>query len=62
MNLAPAAASLLMVTDPPSLGYTSSTESEALRAPRRYSMVESITLGVEFALSSYNWTRQLRGF
>jgi hypothetical protein len=50
------------VTDPFSLGYTSSTESEALRAPRRYSMVEYITLGVEFALPSYTLTRQLRGF
>jgi hypothetical protein len=42
-TLAPAAASLSMVTYPLSLGYTCSTESEALRAPRRYSMVESIT-------------------
>jgi hypothetical protein len=32
---------------PISLGYTSSTESEALRAPRHYSMVEyMITLGL----------------
>ena len=51
-----------MVTDPVSLGYTSSTEPEALKAPRRYSMVETITLGVEFALPSYTWKRQLRGF
>jgi hypothetical protein len=38
-TLAPAAASLSMVTDPFSFGYTSSTESEALRAPRRFSIV-----------------------
>jgi hypothetical protein len=43
-TLAPAAASLSMVTDPLSLGYTSSTESEALRAPQSCSMVEYITL------------------
>jgi hypothetical protein len=53
-TLVPAAASLSMVTDAFSLGYTSSTESEALRA-------EYITLGVDFALTSYTWTRQLRG-
>jgi hypothetical protein len=47
---------------PLSLVYTSFTESEALRAQRRYSMVEYITLGMEFALPSYTWTRQLRGF
>jgi hypothetical protein len=41
--------SLSMVTDHFSLGYTSST-FRSLRAPRRCSMVEYITLGVEFAL------------
>jgi hypothetical protein len=54
-TLVPAAASLSMVTDPFSLGYTSSTESEALRAPRHYSMVEycQVTLGhANFVVSS----------